>query len=178
MKKLLFAMLIATGAMSVQASYLYWRIDDTDITKVTEEATKTETPWDKVTFYAVDSDGNRHQLAYAVNANEDPDDPYNGFTAGQSVNLGEYYTSGYSYYIELVNTATSPNPVLGYSTETYEKLSGSGLVTDHELSPGEITEAKVWHGGSGGYNAPEPTSAMLMLLGVAGLALKRKQKKA
>lgn len=71
-------------------------------------------------------------------------------------------------------------------TYTYGSISTSGFVYDsqaQETSPGtlEIKASDLANNGTIGTTPgpdpiPEPTSAMLLVLGVAGLALKRKQK--
>lgn len=176
MKKIIVLLGIGVVSFSVQASYLFWQIDSEDLAgKVTPYATKIETPWDKATLYAVDSEGTKYSLKEWVveNANEDETNPYDGFTAGKSINLGDYYSAGYSYYVEMVNSEAPEKGVIGYTQQTYAQLAG--FVTDQEFTPETIPAAQIWHGGS--YNAPEPTSAMLMMLGVAALGLRRKQRK-
>lgn len=74
-----------------------------------------------------------------------------------------------SFYIELFNfvdgTATS---VATSETRSYSELLALGAISDTLLS---IPTA--WTGGT--YSVPEPTSGVLMLLGLAGLALKRRK---
>ena len=63
----------------------------------------------------------------------------------------------------------------------YGTVSTSGLVYDpgaQQTSPGamKISNASLTSVGSIGQAVPEPTSGLLLLLGMAGLALRRKQK--
>ncbi|MGN0846755.1 MAG: hypothetical protein ACI4RA_05155, partial [Kiritimatiellia bacterium] len=75
--------------------------------------------------------------------------------------LGEYAKSDYSFYIELIGADGSG---VAYSEIwSYDSLTNFRVTTP---TPGP---AMPWTGGS--YHAvPEPTSGLLMLLGLAGLA--------
>lgn len=74
-----------------------------------------------------------------------------------------------SFYVELFNyTDGVANSVAVGSTMSYSELAAMGAISDTLL---EIPTA--WTGGP--YSVPEPTSAVLMLLGLAGLALKRRK---
>ena len=63
-------------------------------------------------------------------------------------------------------------------TKTIDELSGS-TYTFEESQTGDIWAlngaASAGYVGAGWYNVPEPTSGLLMLLGMAGLALRRKR---
>jgi len=172
MKKLFVIGAFACAALSANASYLYWQVD-TGLDKVQAWATEQEMNWDKATI-TID-DGSTHQVT-ATLANLDINETgYLGRTGVTEIDLstltGE--TSSWSYYIELANS--SSEKVLGFQNGTYADLSGSITA---QLDIDNIPQASVWHGSTGGYRAtPEPTSAVLMLLGVAGLALRRKQRK-
>ena len=74
-----------------------------------------------------------------------------------------------SFYVELFNyTDGVASSVAVGSTMSYSALAALGAISDTLL---EIPTA--WTGGT--YSVPEPTSAVLMLLGLAGLALKRRK---
>ena len=72
-------------------------------------------------------------------------------------------------YSELVYVDSDGKPTSATVTETYKV---SGLSDDSSV----LTAFSFATSGSNFTTVPEPTSAMLMLLGVAGLALRRKQK--
>lgn len=75
--------------------------------------------------------------------------------------------SAYAYYIELIN---SENAHVAYG----EALSYSYLAAQGYVSSDLPSIPTVWHGGT--FNAvPEPTSALMMLFGVAFLGLKRRK---
>ena len=75
--------------------------------------------------------------------------------------------------------------VVDASGKGYYTMNGTAEVYDNNPSPvkGELNMATLiasgnytaWAGGPGPEPIPEPTSGLLLLLGVAGLALKRKQ---
>lgn len=159
MKKVILFAVVGVMACVANASYLTWQVNSAygNLEKVDA--------WDKAILYAV-QDKTYTQVSSLEN---ETGTAATGFTEEQSVDISDFETGGYSFYIELVNSSV---PVLaGYNQkQTYASLSASISTT---LS--EVPSVTVWHGGS--FNAPEPTSAMLMMLGVAGLALRRKQRK-
>jgi len=156
MRTSIIACLFAVAALSAQASYLQWQVSTSQVEGLQE--------WDTATFYEVDVDGTKTALKTAQ--------AIDGEVGPVTVDLGDLTTkTGYGYYIELVNNSSSTPTLSGYQQGTYASLAES-VTTSLDV---ENLQAQVWHGGS--YNAPEPTSAMLMLLGVAGLALRRKQRK-
>lgn len=172
MKKLLVAMIAGLAGFAANAAYLYWQVESSDYSNITEP--------DRVNaynVYAVESNGTQHFL-----------DGYRGdagsmnMSEAQTVDLGVYSGANYSYYVELMNYSNGTASKLGYSDSmSYADMVQKNYITDNLLS---VSQVSVWHGvavdhstpgGGGGYNAPEPTSAMMILLGLAGLALKRKQ---
>lgn len=183
MKKVLFGLCVAFAAASVQASYLMWQVDstqDTSLSTVSTYASQLGLDYSGLAarVVAVDGEGNKTYLKSADGT----------ATAGFVDNLVSQRTNvdlsdltgslnAYSYYVEIVKAADH-SFVVGVNSlpSSYDDLNGCIAETLEDIP--SVTSS--WHGGgSGGYKAaPEPTSAMLMLLGVAGLALKRKQKKA
>lgn len=155
MKKILIAFAVASLALMSQASYLYWQVQSGDYNTITEPS-KVDTAY----LYAT-KDGAADVKIGALKIG----------------NAQEYYAvdvsnyGSYSFYIELVNYNSGAKDVLGYSeTVSYTTMVEKGFILETPLS---ITSADVWHGGA--YAAPEPTSAVLMLIGLAGLALKRRK---
>jgi len=185
MKKILFGVVFSLIAISSQASYLYWQLDST-VTMQNTGASYTlgqktgDTKWYAAKVWAVNGD---KKLTYLGTVGEDGQYQPMGVTevgtAGKYlVDLNDFVGNGYSYYVEYLGynykTGTAGQIGIGASS-TYEQLASS--IVDYNSSGFiPVETASVWHGG-GSANAPEPTSAMLMLLGVAGLALRRKQRK-
>lgn len=155
MKKLLTILSFVALCSSAQASYLYWQVDADDYSNL---ATKDEVN----SFGLFATDGNNKYMI----------SDYDG-AAGQKmgpVDVTNY--SSFSFYVELYHYNGSGQwDTLGQGSEmTYTQLKADGYILNDPLS---VTQATVWHGGS--YSAPEPTSGLLMLLGVAALGLKRRK---
>lgn len=160
MKKLFLTMaasMLMTGAF---ADALYWLIDqqpeggvqfDYAALRVADSATKTKV------------DG-----AYlcTVRAATSP-----GLQTGLGVaDLGVYGNSDYSFYVELYDSAAKSVGVTDFYD--YSTLLGAGYVAPSGIEPGGnatwvVTEKMI--------SVPEPTSALLLLMGLAPLALRRKQ---
>lgn len=157
MKKILIAFAIASMSFMSQAAYLYWQVQSDDYTSSITEPSKVDTAY----LYAK-KEGAADQKIGALKIGNSQE-----YYAIDVSNYG----SEYSFYVELVNYNSGAKDVLGYSESVaYTTMKNSGFILENPLS---ITSANVWHGSS--YAAPEPTSAMMILLGLAGLALKRKR---
>jgi len=178
MNKLFVFFAIVISATVSHASYLYWAVGDDgkggndNLDKVVSYASTLGYTWDTARFYDVDASGKRSEKPLDSMVNLDGDVGNPGIAGPATVNLGDLSEkTGYSYYIELVN-AENGNALVGYTQGTYASIASQYLT---DALPETLPAAVIWHGGT--YSAPEPTSAMLMLLGVAGLALRRKQRK-
>ena len=188
MKTILFTIAAVVASVGVHAEYLYWQVQSTDLPNFATDATGARV------FASNDGGVTRNYLniGYA-----DYDDGFQsiGYAVQVPVNdtslLAEFDTStygdgtSYAFYIELINYAetyrTSNTSTPAYNAEntpfkgqsevgqTYASLNANGFVGT-DLSPINMS---VWNGGS--YSpVPEPTSAMLVLFGLAGLALRRR----
>lgn len=158
MKKLLVAFLFAMMAIVSQASYLYWQVSVSD---------------DVFTAYKADT-----ALVYATDGNTTTD------IAGASFNQtnggmqtvataidSQYLAEGWSYYVELVSYDNSGNMIVH---ATSSEVTAYAQLQNCVYSNNNLAHIPaVWTGGA--VAVPEPTSAMMILLGLAGLALKRKQ---
>ncbi len=78
--------------------------------------------------------------------------------------------NGYSYYIELINETTGG----GYETVAASSLASWEDLKNFLTANGVPGTGTPWTGGEF-HAVPEPTSGLLLLLGVAGLALRRKR---
>ena len=78
--------------------------------------------------------------------------------------LASWKGDGKYYYLESGTSGTLTDPTATGSI-TYATMLGETYVS-----------ADLWSEAAGGSPIPEPTSGLLMLLGMAGLALRRKQK--
>ena len=83
--------------------------------------------------------------------------------------LGGYGSSEYSFYVELYNAAG--DSVYKGQSVSYTDLLDSGYIS----TSGVLTPTMLATGGFNGASVPEPTSGMLLLIGGALLALRRRR---
>lgn len=154
MKKLILGLSVIVAAVSAQASYLLWQVNASDYSDATGFDKNLV---DSYKLYAV-KDG-----VYELVDN-------NNQNVVNRSNIGAYNDS-YSFYVELANyNGGKYDTVARSDTMSYDQLSG--FMQTSELSA--VPQAAVWH--AGGYSAaPEPTSALLVMMGVAFLGLKRRK---
>ena len=87
-----------------------------------------------------------------------------------ATDLRTYGNSSYSFFVELINAAGSPVYTQKAAT-SYDNLLSSGYVSASALDrpTGAVS------GGFNGASVPEPTSGVLLLIGGAMLALRRRR---
>lgn len=168
MKKIIVALAVAVSAAFAQAASVDWKVAGTAATKgyTVYLLTSINETYDSVAALAssaVDS-----AVIETVGRNT---------YASNSV-TSEKITKDATYYYAIVENAESKN---------FSYVEASGLANsvydtaNQESSPGyfsSISAANILGGAQGtiGQAVPEPTSGLLLLLGMAGLALRRKQK--
>lgn len=153
MKKLLTIAMISLAAMAAKADlYLYWTLDLAETSG-----------FGYTSAGLVNQEGSAPLYSTA-----------DGLVSYDYVGGGEWLTSitsGGSYWIELYDAAR--NKVAYSQTMTYDQI----IASNHAVKFGSETGAEhstPWNGGSFTSTIPEPTSGLMLLLGLAGLALKRK----
>ena len=174
MKRFVALILVLAASFAANAAYLYWQIEDTDSVpgiSLPSDFSGTAAMWARN-----DSTGEFFGNAPLTSS-------YDGGSA-QYVPAPDFFNEyvidltglgigeGYSFIIELKNAS---NETVGYSQfMTYSDAVSSQYITSGSIS--DMPSVQTWHGGT--YAAPEPTSAMLMLLGTAFLGLRRRQRSA
>lgn len=150
MKKLLVIAFTALCAASSQAAYLYWQVDS--------------------------SKASTYEAQFA--------NLYSGETLIGSAKVGTVTATDIgsytSFYIELYNY--SSEKVATGNEWSYTELANQGAITDTLVSIPQAWTGGTFTaynpgggGGEGGGSVPEPTSGLLMLIGMAALSLKRRK---
>ena len=167
MKRIVVATAVLGFALSVQAAAVAWNsgasgagFTDPDGKKITTAMGYTMTAY----FYS-DSAGNT--LVTSSEATT-----ANALTGNITATTSDVFSGETTYYVKAIianDSYTRETELVAFSTPTTGNAS-INFTTGAGLSSG----SSAWS--SGGWQAvPEPTSGLLLLLGVAGLALKRKK---
>ena len=174
MKSILSIAILATAICASAADqYLYWMISDRS-TLTAADGTKTDLTG---SYYAkVKMNGGDYLHFYDAPGGSllDGENDYylrvGDITDSVATFAGVINGSPSSFIIELYNdTGTAPGSWVGEATLAWnaDYITTSSVMA--YASPGVVSQFSA---------VPEPTSGMLLLLGVAGLALRRKNKKA
>lgn len=172
MNKIL-AVLVATVALGASAadSYLYWMVSDS-ISWKGEETPTADIKYARVGVMDNTTGKNAGYLNIFTQVGEGTGSKLASDFLGNSLyaNLGSFAQDGYSFYIELWNDS-------GRVGRSEDILDYSRALADYVYVMGTATPPSTpWQVGPFTTQAvPEPSSALLMLLGCAGLALKRKK---
>ena len=162
----MLAMGLAMAAESVPADVLFWQVSAEDAVQSTVRGTTYAYAADYAVLKADLDDGTIRELGSSDLA------PFDSSSwmpvTGTEIAGGPYRT----IWIELYQTddgmPSSENQVAWSVPVAYSTLADF-MSSETQLAPGAL----VWRGGT---FAPEPTSGLLMWLGLSGLALRRKRR--
>ncbi len=93
----------------------------------------------------------------------------------QQTDISSYSSNDYSFFVEMVNYATDPETVNKGYTYSYNELLSAGYVSFDSTDVATVSAAAT--AGNMGSAIPEPSSGLLLLMGGAMLALRRRRQK-
>lgn len=161
MKKLLASVAIVFAALATQASVLYWQVNSEDYSGLVGASEVNI-----ANLYVYDMNAKTSEKLQTIGT-LNPKEYY-------TVDVSSYSGSQYAFYVEVANYTSGVTTVHGTSFGNIEQNTYAALNNVSIVGSGlGFNTMNVWHGGA--IAAPEPTSAMMILLGLAGLALKRKK---
>lgn len=148
-------------AVSAQASTLYWQVTQGTTDQAFQYARLKVTGGDLASPTVVD-------MAEAEGTAP------NNYVSITSSELGQYGADGYSFFVEMVNYSNDEfQTVATGATYSYNELVSSGYVA---TGPTSIPAAQAAAANMGS-PIPEPSSGLLLLMGGAMLALRRRRQK-
>ena len=155
-----FASLVA---VTVKAEALYWQVD--------QGVTYPEFEYAILKVTGGELGSNSQRLAGASAEGTAP----NQYVSVQNTDISDYASDAYSFFVELAN----------YNNDSWETVKAGIPVSYTALQSGGYVATSFQEGlniaQSGGYNmgqsVPEPTSGLLLLMGGAMLALRRRRQK-
>ena len=177
MKKLLAAVCAALAGLTIEAASINWENSNMDLY---EKGTTTESTGylayfiDDATYSRTTalSDLASGNYATVVSSGYEADDlSDSGYLSGS--NAGSFAAgSTANAYLVIFDASTAASATAAYVTDiATTTLPGSGVAGALDFDLSGSANAASWTSMS----VPEPTSGLLMLLGMAGLALKRKR---
>lgn len=158
MKSLLKVSLLALAfsfAGTASAGTLYWQVD----------TSADDASYNGRFAYAVlnaQNGSGSTEIAFAT--------PTGDAIKGMSTDLGEYGSSQYSFYVELFNSENESLYV--QAPVSYDTLVAGGYINTSPM----FTPSSGMTTGFNGAAVPEPTSGVLLLIGGALLALRRRRR--
>jgi len=165
MKKLILMFGVVAAAFLSNADYLLWQVSQAD-----DEAYAGKYNYATISYKINDND------PFTILEAETRESATGGTISTDLSTLTEGTT--YSLFVELMNYDSQKDVwnQVGVSTTPITYTAGATSGDEHIIFSDVLPSAPsvpVWHGGS--VDVPEPTSGMMVMLGFAFLALKRRK---
>lgn len=160
-----FSMLaVLPAAADVEA--LYWQV-------TSEMSSPIE--FTAAAFAAVDNNGNVTYLQDSLGSAWQAANSDKATTEAVASVLGEDYSTGWSFYIELMNQDSGGNWYNAGRIDNGGSNYSWSDVSSHVFSSSSMSMSLATPLKTGSANVPEPTSGVLLLIGGALLALRRRR---
>ena len=186
--KIFVLMVAGLIGLSASADVLYWQVNDTAASGENLKGTPTQaylmaSAGDSKYFVSSNLDAAGNDLGEVVGVSTFADGGMaagvldlakilawpSGTPSAEAANLG---LSDLSFFVELYNDAG--NWVGQTTPQSYKTLVDSGAISSG-LNPSFTGVNSALGSASGSYSVPEPTSGLLMLVGIGALALRRRK---